>query len=62
VNTIVHADDLDALDDHNPYKFWKDRDRKLIKDKFKIIPKNYYLNYKTNMMRDAHEISAAIVA
>ena len=30
-------------------------------DKFKVVPKNFYTNYKTNMMREAHDIANAIV-
>ena len=59
---LIQANDLNALDDHNPYRFWADRDRKTRQEHFNAVPKHFYTNYKTSMMRDAHEVAKVVSA
>ena len=42
------------------YTYWNDKDVKAKDDLFNSIPKHFYTNYKTNMMRDAHYMAKAI--
>jgi len=59
---IVQANDLDTLGKSNPFRFWQDRDRRTKKDTFNFVPRNFYTNYKTSLMRDAHDIAANIAS
>ena len=59
---LIQANDLNALDDNNPYRFWQDRDRKTREEHFNAVPKGFYTNYKTSMMRDAHEVAKVVSA
>ena len=59
---LIQANDLHALDDHNPYRFWADRDRTTRQEHFNAVPKHFYTNYKTSMMRDAHEVAKVVSA
>ena len=59
---LIQANDLNALDDNNPYRFWADRDRKTRKENFNHVPKHFYTNYKTSLMRDAHEVAKVVAA
>lgn len=52
---------MDALDNNNPHRFWKDKEAKLKKEAFKFVPKGFYTNYKTNMLREAGNIAATLV-
>ena len=59
---MIQANDLNALDQGNPYRFWENRDRKTKGENFKAVPKAFYTNYKTSLMRDAHEVAKAVAA
>ena len=59
---LIQGDDLNALDMNNPYRFWADRDRKTREEHFKGVPKHFYTNYKTSLMRDAHEVAKVVSA
>lgn len=54
---VIQANDLASLDKKNPFRFWQDRDRRGKNAKGKFIPKNFYSNYKSAIMRDAHDLS-----
>ena len=59
---MIQANDLNALDKNNPYRFWENRDRQTRTENFKAVPKSFYTNYKTSLMRDAHEVAKAVSA
>jgi len=53
---------LNALDKKNPFRFWQDRERRTSKERFNFVPKGFYTNYKSAMMRDAHELARTMVS
>ena len=59
---LIQANDLNALDQNNPYRFWETRDRKTRDEKFNAVPKHFYTNHRTSVMRDAHQVAAAVAA
>lgn len=58
---LISANELAAMDPKNPFAGqWKDREHRPPKE-FKDIPRHFYTNYKTNLIRDAHYMAKAIV-
>ena len=59
---IIQAADLHKSGEKNPYNYWVDTERKKSEKNMKPVQKHFYTNYKTNMMRDAHEVAKAVAA
>lgn len=61
---LIAADELARLDPHHKFhNRWKDKEhRDLHSDALKAVPKNFYNNFKTNLVRDAHYMASAIKA
>ena len=61
---LIAADELARLDPSNKFNArWKDKDhRDHPYDALKAVPKNFYTNFKTNLIRDAHYMAKAITA
>ena len=61
----MQASDLQDLGQKNQYNYWADTERKKSQQSlksFKPIQKHFYTNYKTNMMRDAHEVAKVVAS
>ena len=61
----MQASDLHNPGEKNAYNYWADTERKKSQKSlksFKPIQKRFYTNYKTNMMRDAHEVAKVVAS
>ena len=61
----MQASDMHKEGEKNPYNYWADTERKKSQKSLKSlkpVQKHFYTNYKTNMMRDAHDIAKAVAA
>jgi hypothetical protein len=59
---VVSGHALHESTKHAPYKYWRDRELAMTQKKLEFVPKNYYKNYRTNMVRDAHDIVTELMA
>jgi hypothetical protein len=59
---LVSGNALCGSSKNAPYKYWRDREIEMTKKKLEFVPKHYYQNYRTNMVRDAHDIVTELMA
>jgi len=50
---VIAGEDLAVH--HNKYgSMWKDKSQRKTRDDWSAVPRNYFTNYKVNMIRDSH--------
>jgi len=58
---LIAANDL-APHSKKFKNIWADKEQQRPRDDWSQVPKHYYSNYKTNLIRDAHYIAKRIVS
>lgn len=59
---LIAAEDLARADKSNRFHDrWKDKEHRVVQEGFTDVPRHFYTNYKTNLIRDAHYMAKRII-